>query len=356
VNGDRKGGFSIAAKGFAAGRRNLNRNVKDYKGIGIPHPQRTRVRDFRKTLLKQGFGIFRKDSKKMSADSKLSTAPAAAVEEFSFGHTFGRHWRSSVRYYGLRHTVAQLAGAAYRFFREFLPGRRKAKYGDLDYDFAHSVDTTRANVGFRAQLIAALNGHQYFPTEPWIFEQMMEALQSAVSTQHSALSDEHSVIGSQQSAAGGESMMWAGLEEFTFVDLGSGKGRVLLMAAQYGFKRIIGVEFMPEWHRVAQENVRKFTSAAVAGSRPLPPIESTCMDARDFDFPPGRLVVYLFNPFPEPVLAEVLDRLRESLEKNPRPLLLAYRFPEFDSLIQKTGWLSKIAGTEQWVIYRDWQS
>jgi SAM-dependent methyltransferase len=270
----------------------------------------------------------------MRANSKLSTAPAAAsVEEFSFWRTFGRHWRSSVRYYGLQHTVAQLAGAAYRFFCEFLPGRRKAKYGDLDYDFDHSVDTTRANVGFRSQLIAALNGHQYFPTEPWIFEQMMQALleQSTLSNQHSASS---------------------GLQEFTFVDLGSGKGRVLLMAAQYGFKRIIGIEFMPEWHRVAQENIRKFTSAAAAGSRPLPPIETICMDARDFDFPPGPLVVYLFNPFPEPVLAAVLDRLRGSMEKSPRPLLLAYRFPEFDSLIQKTGWLSKIAGTEQWVIYR----
>ena len=89
---------------------------------------------------------------------------------------FGRHCRSSVRYYGLGHTLAQVTAAAYRFFREFLPGRRKAKYGDLDYDFDHMVDTTRANVGFRAQLTAALSGHQYFPTEPWLFEQIMQAL------------------------------------------------------------------------------------------------------------------------------------------------------------------------------------
>ncbi len=279
----------------------------------------------------------------MSADSKLSTAPVTAtVEEFSFWRTFGRHWRSSVRYYGLPHTVAQLAGAAYRFFREFLPGRRKARYGDLDYDFDHSVDTTRANVGFRAQLIAALNGHQYFPTEPWIFEQMMQALlqQSALSNQHSARS---------------------GLEDFTFVDLGSGKGRVLLMAAPYGFKRIIGVEFMPEWHRVAEENIRKFAG----GHAEVPPnelcgtgtpacapvIESICMDARDFDFPPGPLVAYLFNPFPEPVLAAVLDRLRGSLEKSPRPMFLAYRFPEFEPLLQKLDWLERTVGTEQWTLW-----
>jgi hypothetical protein len=253
----------------------------------------------------------------MKADSKLSPVMAARdAAEPGFWRMFGRHCRSSVRYYGLRHTVAQVAGAAYRFFREFLPGRRKAKYGDLDYDFDHMVDTTRGNVGFRAQLTAALSGHQYFPTEPWLFEQIMQALPI----------DFH---------------------DFTFVDLGSGKGRVLLMAARYGFKRIMGVEFMPEWHRIAEKNIRKFAAQYGTAS----PIESFCIDAREFEFPAGPLVVYLFNPFPEPVLAVVLEKLRESQLSNPRPVFVAYRYPEFDSLIQKSGSLRKIAGTEQWAVY-----
>jgi SAM-dependent methyltransferase len=292
----------------------------------------------------------------MNGESKINAHPVTPPgARLGFWRAFHRHWQGSMRYYGPRHTVTQVAGAAYRFFREFLPGRRKAKYGDLDYDFDHNVDTTRANVGFREQLIAALTGHQYFPTEPWLFEQMMEAL----STQQSAFSQE------------------TGLEDFTFVDLGSGKGRVLLMAAAYGFKRIIGVEFMPEWHRVALENVSKFmeipvpplkrgsslssrqpgadapglqSSALRAG---FPTIECLCIDARDFDFPAGPLVVYLFNPFPEPVLAAVLDRLRHSLLQAPRPVFVAYRFPEFEPLLQKCGWLEKIAGTEQWAVYGD---
>jgi SAM-dependent methyltransferase len=309
----------------------------------IPHPAEAGIRDFRKTRF-AGFGISEKDFRKMNADSKLSTMPAAAtVEQFSFWRTFGRHWRSSVRYYGLQHTVAQLTEAAYRFFREFLPGRRKAKYGDLDYDFDHSVDTTRANVSFRAQLIAALSGHQYFPTEPWIFEQMMQALTE--STQHSAISI--------RPKTPRDDPEYNGLQQFTFIDLGSGKGRVLLMAAEYGFKRTIGVEFMPEWHRIAQENIRKFAAAAAAESKCMPPIDNLCMDARDFDFPPGPLVVYLFNPFPEPVLAVVLERLRKSLAKNPRPMFLAYRFPEFEPLLLKLDWLEKIAGTEQWAVWRN---
>ncbi len=78
------------------------------------------------------------------------------------------------------------------------------------------------------------------------------------------------------------------------------------------------------------------------------------MDAREFDFPAGPLVVYLFNPFPEPVLAQVLEKLRAiSAEQIPRPVFVAYRYPEFESLLEKAGWLEKIAGTEQWAVYKE---
>jgi SAM-dependent methyltransferase len=277
----------------------------------------------------------------MDADSKPAgriVGPANA--EFSFWRAFARHWQSSVRYYGLRHTLVQVGEAAYRFFREFLPDRRRARYGDLDYDFDHSVDTTRANVGFRAQLTAALSGHQYFPTEPWLFEQIMQAV---------ARSIQPSAVSNQPPQAPERIALKTGLEDFTFVDLGSGKGRVLLMAAQYGFKKIFGVEYMPEWHHVAEENIRKF----VAEHKIDAAIQTLCMDARDFDFPAGPLVVYLFNPFPEPILAAVLERLRESLLKNPRPLIVAYRYPELEILLNKSAWLEKVAGTEQWAVYRN---
>jgi SAM-dependent methyltransferase len=250
----------------------------------------------------------------MASDSKINTPPVG--DQFTFWRVFARHWRSSLRYYGVRRTIRQLAEASYRFFREYLPDRRKIKYGDLDYDFDHSVDTTRANVSFRAQLIAALSGHQYFPTEPWLFEEMMSVLPVR-------------------------------FQDFTFADLGSGKGRALLMAAAYGFKRIIGVEYMPEWHRVAEENIRKYA----AENKRAAAIETHCMDARDFEFAAEPLVVYLFNPFPEPVLACVLERLRQSLLKNLRPLFLAYRHPEYENLLEKCDWLEKIAGTQQWAVY-----
>ena len=71
----------------------------------------------------------------------------------------------------------------------------------------------------------------------------------------------------------------------------------------------------------------------------LLPIESLCMDARDFEFPAEPLVVYMFNPFPEPVFAVVLERLRQSLLKNPRPVFIAYRYIEFEGLLPEM-WLA----------------
>jgi SAM-dependent methyltransferase len=213
--------------------------------------------------------------------------------------------------------LKQEAEALYRFARELLPERRKVRYGDLDYDWEQMVDTTRANVPLRVQLAAALAGHQYFPSEPWLFEQIMQALP-------------------------------IDFGQFTFVDLGSGKGRTLLMATPYGFRRVLGVEYIPELHRIAEENIRKFVN-----EQPLAcDIQSLCLDARDFEFPAEPLILYLFNPFPEPVFVAVLEKLRRSLGESPRPAFLAYRYTEFENALKKCDWLEKIAATEQWAVYK----
>jgi len=253
------------------------------------------------------------------ADSHLSTSAATLhpEAEFSFRRAFMRHCRDSIRHYGLWHTIRQLSEAFYRFVRELLPDRRKATFGDLDYDWEHNVDTTRSNVSLRTQLLVAITAHQYFPSEPWLFEEIMQALPADKSN-------------------------------FTFIDLGSGKGRVLLMASQYGFERIIGVELVPEWHRVAEENIRRFT----AEHAPAMPISSFCGDARDFQFPAEPLVVYLFNPFPEPVLAAVMEHLRESVHDGTMDAFIAYRYLEFDHLFSSANWLEKVMGTDQWAVYK----
>jgi SAM-dependent methyltransferase len=227
--------------------------------------------------------------------------------------------------------VRDLADAGWSALLELLPSHRNARFGDLDYDWEHSVDTTRSNVGFGTQFLTSVTARPYFATEPWLFEQIMEAL--ALSIQQSAVSHR---ISAQ-----------TGLQDFTFIDLGCGKGRVLLMASDYPFKRIIGVEFMPELHRAAQKNIAGYSNDRQRCRQ----IETLCMDARDFRFPLGPLVVYLFNPFSEPTFAQVLELLRRSLEQDPRLVYIAYRFTEFESLLMQSDWLEKIAGSEQWAVY-----
>jgi SAM-dependent methyltransferase len=265
-------------------------------------------------------------------DSNL-TSPALAAPiaaKFSRWRAFVRHWRESVRYFGWWRSLLDLAATTGSAMLELMPSRRKARFGDLDYDWEHSVDTTRSDVGFRTQLLTGITGRPYFATEPWLFEQIMQAL--AFSVQQSGVSP---------------SVAHGTLQDFTFIDLGSGKGRVLLMASDYPFKRIIGVEFMPELHRTAQKNIACYPNDREQCRQ----IETVCMDAREFQFPDGPLVVYLFNPFPESTFAQVLENLRLSVEQAPRPVYIAYRFTEFENLLAQADWLKKLAGTEQWAVY-----
>ncbi|HEX7287471.1 MAG TPA: class I SAM-dependent methyltransferase [Candidatus Angelobacter sp.] len=256
----------------------------------------------------------------MGEDPNVSSGTQVVEPDagFKFWSAFRRQWRQSVAHYGLVRTSRETLAALGRAVLELTPSRRRARYGDLDYDLEQLVDTTRANVSFRTQLMAALAGNPYFATDPWLFEQMMNALPIR-------------------------------FQEFTFIDLGSGKGRALLLAAKHGFQRVIGVEFMPELHRAAEENIRTF----VVKFRLPAQVQSLCMDALDFKFPAGPLVVYLFNPFPEPVLAAVLNNLRQSWERTPRPVYVAYRYLEVEHLLAGSNWLEKVAGTQQWAVYKN---
>jgi hypothetical protein len=253
-------------------------------------------------------------------DSNLTGADIAAPTDaaFSARRTFTRHWREGLRYFGWARYLRELVSAFWHAMLDLLPSRRKARFGDLDYDWEHSVDTTRSNVGVGTQILAGLTARPYFATEPWLFQQIMQAIPEDFS-------------------------------QFTFIDLGSGKGRVLLMASDHPFRRIVGVEFMAELDRAAQKNIVSYSHDRQCCSK----IETLCMDARDFQFPPDPLVVYLFNPFSESTFAQVLENLRNSMKQAPRPVYIAYRFTEFEHLLEQAEWLDKVGASEQWVVYKN---
>ena len=107
---------------------------------------------------------------------------------------------------------------------------------------------------------------------------------------------------------------------YTFIDLGSGKGRVLLLASYYPYKRIIGVELSRRLHQIAENNIRVWKSPRQKCFR----IESACMDACDFALPPDPLILFLFNPFKPAMVAQIVDRIQQSVRDTPRPIQILY--------------------------------
>lgn len=124
----------------------------------------------------------------------------------------------------------------------------------------------------------------------------------------------------------------APLEPFTFVDLGCGKGRALLLAAQSRFAAVAGVELSPALCAVARSN------AAAAGVS----AQVHHADAATFAYPPGPLVVFLYHPFLRPVLRRVLRNLHRQLLAAPRPLFLLYANPGYQATLAAARWLSEV--------------
>ncbi len=206
------------------------------------------------------------------------------------------------------------------FLLDSTPERRRQRYGDMEYDWEHRVNTTSGTVGWRARLLGLFHS-AYQPTDPALFHEMMASLPS--------LSERFE------------------FETFTFVDLGSGKGRTLLMASEYPFRKIVGVELIAELHRSAEENILAYHSATQRCRN----IEVVCADACDFPFPAEPLVLYLFSPLAEHGLRRLIDNLEKSLAANPRPLYLLYHNPLLEHVIGERAVFVRVGGNEQYCIY-----
>jgi SAM-dependent methyltransferase len=130
-------------------------------------------------------------------------------------------------------------------------------------------------------------------------------------------------------------------QRFCFVDVGSGKGRALLLASDYPFREIIGVELSPELDRVARANIARYAEATGAGVHRAPVI-SMQGDASEFAWPSGPLVVYMWNAFTGPVMERVFHNLEASLAKQPRELYVVYIHPELESMLASFPWLNRL--------------
>jgi precorrin-6B methylase 2 len=104
-------------------------------------------------------------------------------------------------------------------------------------------------------------------------------------------------------------------QDSIFVDLGAGKGRLLLLAAQSGrFRKVVGVEFSAELCRTAEQNIRRFQRHCAGNVR----FEVVHADAADYEVQRDQNVFFMFNPFDHVVMQQVVQHIRQSLEEAPR--------------------------------------
>lgn len=185
----------------------------------------------------------------------------------------------------------------------FSPGQILEKLSTASFDRMHGTDTNTF-AELRELDIASANkryGERYQPSPVYSLRQVLKHL----GIKHS---------------------------DFSFVDFGSGKGRTLLVASDFPFKQILGVEFSEALHRTAEQNTARYRARFPGRIKPV------YADATQFALPPGDLVLYLFNPFTKPVLDKVLANVMASIAEQPRRVILVYLYlPDED-------WLSGLAG------------
>lgn len=127
---------------------------------------------------------------------------------------------------------------------------------------------------------------------------------------------------------------FADLGQLSFVDLGCGKGRALIMASWYPFRAVHGVELVQRFADVAQDNITAYLA------RPRREIQCSkltvaCANALHCDFPDGDLLIFLHRPFKGQVFQAVLDRLHDLAARSGRRVLVVYICPVDQKMLDR---------------------
>lgn len=108
------------------------------------------------------------------------------------------------------------------------------------------------------------------------------------------------------------------------VDFGSGKGKVMLMAAERGFRKVHGVEFSIELVETCRKNLEIFKRKTKSKTE----FEVTHMDAAEYEIPPDANLLFFSNPFDETLIEKVIGNILKSLEMHPREIVVVHLFPQ----------------------------
>ena len=123
--------------------------------------------------------------------------------------------------------------------------------------------------------------------------------------------------------------------ETSVVDLGCGKGRVMVVAAHLGFKNIIGIDFAKELCQEAAQNMER-THASIKDID----WKVIQVNVLDYSIQPDDAVFFMFNPFVDETVNKFLDNLETSCAQNPRKTWFLYASPLHATVLQQRGYVT----------------
>jgi len=228
--------------------------------------------------------------------------------------------RSVLKRHGLFGTLGVLVRKAQAVLREHSPERKRHLQEQLDFDRKYGVDTTTklavSSLDLEGPNAASAFGYQATGITPFL------NLIRAFPISHA---------------------------DFTFVDLGCGKGRPLLLASHFPFRKVVGVEFSSMLAGIARKNVQNYRDPA----QKCLDIEVVCQDASQYDPPPGNILIYMYNPFLEGVMLPALDRLhRAALAGRNRTIEILYVNPTLRHVMDPLPYLKVVSSEEDKCHYR----
>jgi 16S rRNA G966 N2-methylase RsmD len=109
-----------------------------------------------------------------------------------------------------------------------------------------------------------------------------------------------------------------------FVDYGSGKGKAMCLAAEMGFKKVIGIEFSLDLVETCKQNIKIFKQKSASKSE----FDIIHMDATEYTLPSAANVLSFFNPFNEAVTHKVIEKIMQSYTQTPRTIWVVHLYPQ----------------------------
>lgn len=125
-----------------------------------------------------------------------------------------------------------------------------------------------------------------------------------------------------------------------FLDMGSGMGRVVILAASYPFKRVLGMELSPELHEIAVRNLDEVRDRLVCKD-----VELEQANALEYEIPDDVTVLFLYNPFQGEIFDTAIASLLRSVDRNPRRVRIIYSNPVEHERLMATG---RVRLTKRW--------